>query len=197
MTTRMETYSGKLVDLSAPDPKDICIEDIAWHLSRTSRFVGAAHSEETYSVAQHSVLVLNRVKQTAMNVSKELLLTALLRNAYKAYMGDIAIPMSNLLDMRGPIQRLRERLQRAIYKGLLGDIQFDAKPFVQVEDLVIDIAKAWALSYEAYHLMHSKGRHYPNHVFLSDEYVLRTIIVWPAEYAAEAFKNHYAELLPK
>lgn len=190
MSTRMETYTGRLVDLSRPNPADICIEDIAWHLSRIPRFGGATNTENVYTVAQHSVLVLNRVKQTFDGLDRCLFLTALLHDAHEAYMGDIARPMSNLLDLRAPIKRLKQRLQTAVYRGLCG------KKFEPYPGTLVDDADTWALNYEAYHLMHSKGRDWTDKILLDDEYILRNVIVWPTDYANDAFKNHFSELMP-
>lgn len=49
------TASGRHIDLLAPCPDEIMIEDIALGLSRECRFSG--QTREFYSVAQHSVLV--------------------------------------------------------------------------------------------------------------------------------------------
>jgi 5'-nucleotidase len=190
LSTRMETYTGRLVDLSRPNPADISIEDIAWHLSRIPRFGGATNTENVYTVAQHSVLVLNRVKQTSDQPDHVLLLTALLHDAHEAYIGDIIRPMSNLLDLRAPILRLKQRLQKAVYVGLLG------KKFEPYVGSLVDEADTWACNYEAYHLMHSKGKTWTEPVLLDDEYILRNVIVWPTDYANDAFKNHFQELMP-
>ncbi len=186
-STRMETYTGRLVDLSRPDPDDICIDDIAWHLSRIGRFGGATNSENVYTVAQHSVLVLNRVKQSMQVPGNSLLMTALLHDAHEAYMGDIVWPMSNLLDLCAPIERLKSRLQRAIHVALCG------KGFEAYEGHVVADADMWARTYEAYHLLHSKGRTMTPYVLLKDEYMLRNMIVWPTQYAEESCKNHFIE----
>ena len=196
MATKMETYTGKLIDLSRPEPSDFCIEDIAWHLSHVSRFAGAPRSDTTYSVAQHSVLVMNRVKQTASEVTKPLLLSALLHDAHEAYMGDVSRPMSNLLDLRYPIQRLKDRLQKAIWLGLLGDIREAGKQLPQYAGALISDADNWALAYESYHLMHSAGKHYDHVEALDEEYILRNLIVWQPRYAYESFKNYFEDLLP-
>lgn len=80
-----------------PRPEDIRIEDIAAHLSRICRFGGALKEKafnaagsyefiEIYSVAQHSVLVSQRVPQ-------EFALEALLHDAAEAYVGDMVKPV--------------------------------------------------------------------------------------------------------
>lgn len=192
MSTYMETYGGRLVDLASPDPGQISIDDIAWHLSKIPRFNGATRHELAYSTAQHSVLVLNRLRQMMPNPSLNLCLCALLHDAHEAYMGDIISPMKQLLDLRFPLSRLKQRLQRAIYIGLFGEA------YEQMEELSehpkIHEADLWARSYEAHHLMHSKGRDYNGRVLLEDHDILRTMLVWESMKAYESFLNHYNSL---
>lgn len=195
MSTIMETYTGRCVDLSKPNPADICIEDIAWHLSRIPRFCGATVSEVPYCVAQHSVIVLNRIRQTVENPSRIMQLKALLHDGHEAYMGDPISPMSNLLDMAAPIARLKTRLQRAIYLGLVKDYEWHHDAFINLHREEIRRADCWARAYEAYHLMHSKGHKYANAVLLEEEYILRNFIVWTPAYAANSFKKYFDELI--
>lgn len=53
----IETVSGRSVDILHPSKSDIDINDIAWALSRISRFAGHTVTEIPYNVAQHSVYV--------------------------------------------------------------------------------------------------------------------------------------------
>lgn len=55
MDRYMLTASGRRIDLPLPKPGQITIRDIATHLSRLPRFVGA--TTRFYSVAQHSAAV--------------------------------------------------------------------------------------------------------------------------------------------
>jgi hypothetical protein len=191
----METYTGRRVDLARPDPSSISIDDIAWHLSRLPRFNGATRSDTIYNVAQHSVLVLNRVRQLAPDANVCLLLTALLHDAHEAYTGDVIKPMGMLLDLTQPLKRLKSRVQNAIWAGLLDGLRFDGKKFVQYIGPVIKQADQWAATYEAYHLLHSKGNWFSAKVYLEDEYVTRNVIVWPPATAQQNFLNHYRELI--
>lgn len=195
LSTTMETYTGRRVDLACPDPATVSIDDIAWHLSRQPRFLGATRSDNVYNVAQHSVLVLNRVRQTNPDASKSLMLTALLHYAHQAYIGDvIKSPMGELLDLAQPLKRLKARVQNAIYTGLLKELRFDGKKFVAYLGQTIVEADQWAATYESYHLMHSKGNWYAKKVFLEDEYVTRNVIVWTPVKARQYFLNHYLDL---
>jgi len=81
-------HTAHYVNLTAPKPCDINILDIAHALARVNRFNG--HTSESYSVAQHSVLV-------AQNVPEEHKLSALLHDASEAYLGDISTPLKQLL----------------------------------------------------------------------------------------------------
>lgn len=107
------TASGYPFWVLDPRPEDIRIEDIAAHLSRICRFGGALKGAkilkkrfgffplwlfpktffvETYSVAQHSVLV-------SRNVPQEFALEALLHDAAEAYVGDVIKPIKLLLEI--------------------------------------------------------------------------------------------------
>ncbi len=95
-----QTWSGKELYISDPDPKKICIEDIAHALARQCRYNGhvdVAH----YSVAQHSVLVSNIVPP-------ELALVGLLHDAAEAYLGDCIRPLKNRLSEYRALEHLWE-----------------------------------------------------------------------------------------
>ena len=196
--TTMETYTGRKVDLARPDPKQICIEDIAWHLSRQPRYLGATSSGSVYSVAQHSVLVLNRVRATVKNADIFLLITSLLHDAHEAYMGDITRPMKQLLDLTQPLKRLETRLQHAVYKGLFSGVSINGQSFEEDTSGEVDRADDWACRYEAYHLLHSKGDWFDDNVagseFLEEEFIVRTVTVKTEKQAYESFLGHYRDL---
>ena len=101
------TASGKPFWVGDPRPEDVRIEDIAAQLSRICRFGGALKDGyyedwnmgidagtwvhfETYSVAQHCVLV-------SRNVPPEYALEGLLHDAAEAYIGDMIKPIKSQL----------------------------------------------------------------------------------------------------
>ena len=61
--TSIETVSGYFVDLVNPDPETICIEDIAWAISRMPRYVGHTVSAIPYTIGQHSIYTAELVKR--------------------------------------------------------------------------------------------------------------------------------------
>lgn len=78
------TYTGKKFHFRNPSVDEVCIEDIAHHLSLLCRFTGAC--KEFYSVAEHSIRV-------AEVVPASLKLSALLHDAAEAYINDISRPV--------------------------------------------------------------------------------------------------------
>ena len=75
------TFTGRRFYVTDPRPEDVCIEDIAHHLSLLCRFNGACRV--FYSVAQHSLLV-ERICPG---------LPSLLHDAAEAYVGDMVRPL--------------------------------------------------------------------------------------------------------
>lgn len=112
----METVSGRRIDILSPDPQQICIDDVAWALSRLPRFCG--HSIETLplTVASHSIWV--GIYLWEKFGSHLIALHGLLHDAHEAFMGDIPFPIKQLPALKPEIQALEERLQRAIYTSL-------------------------------------------------------------------------------
>jgi uncharacterized protein len=80
----MQTYTGKAYFTHDPDPKDVCIDDIAHALSMLCRFTG--HTKRFYSVAEHSVHVMQLVPV-------EHRLVALMHDATEAYLNDLSRPL--------------------------------------------------------------------------------------------------------
>lgn len=85
----IRTNSGIFITVFDPKPEMITIEDIAHALASVPRFGG--HLNRPYSVAQHSVMCMMRVK------SLEDKKAALMHDASEAYMGDIPTPIKAML----------------------------------------------------------------------------------------------------
>ena len=86
--TWIRTYSGRKFDVFNPKQKDINIEDIAHSLSLICRFTG--HTEELYSVGQHSLFVMELCPD-------EYKLEGLTHDFPEAYVTDLATPIKKQL----------------------------------------------------------------------------------------------------
>jgi hypothetical protein len=89
---KIRTFTGKYVDPLKMRAADVCIEDIAHHLSNFCRYVGACPYH--YSVAQHSLYV-SEVMERKYPGSKMMALAGLLHDASEAYLGDMSSPMKH------------------------------------------------------------------------------------------------------
>jgi len=78
------TYTGRRFHFLNPTPDEVCIEDIAHHLSLLCRFTGACRL--FYSVCEHSMRV-------AEIVPPHLRLSALLHDSPETYINDISRPI--------------------------------------------------------------------------------------------------------
>lgn len=86
--TMIQVAAGRYLDIAAPRPSDITIDDIALSLSRECRF--GNFTRAFYSVAQHSVNVSAQLR--AMGAEREVCLIGLLHDAHEAYIGDVPTP---------------------------------------------------------------------------------------------------------
>ena len=104
--TAIETVSGRFVDLVDPDPSTIDIHDIAWALSRMPRYVGHTVSTLPYSIAQHSVAVLDLVTRLRHGVSAMELQTSFIEFAdeFISRSADQAAASEIALDARGMLE---------------------------------------------------------------------------------------------
>jgi hypothetical protein len=95
----IQTFTGRQYWPLDPHPSDVCIEDIAHHLSMLCRFTGAC--KRFYSVAEHSVHV-------SYLVPPELALHGLLHDASEAYCNDIARPVKRNIQGYAEIEALND-----------------------------------------------------------------------------------------
>lgn len=107
---KIRTFTGKYVNPLALQPEDICIEDIAHHLSLICRYVGACPFH--YSVAQHSLIVSNLM--AAQSPTREAALAGLLHDAAEAYLNDISSPVKHSLSME-QYRAAEDRAERIIF----------------------------------------------------------------------------------
>jgi len=99
-TPWIQTFTGKRLDLSPPNPEQIDIEDIAHGLSMLCRFNGQC--TKFYSVAEHSVHV-------SYEIAPELALVGLLHDAAEAYLGDVPSPLKGQLSQFSEFEHQMEQ----------------------------------------------------------------------------------------
>lgn len=102
--------SGRRLDLLDPSPVDVEIEDIAHGLSRVARWNGQTRGAHPFSVADHSVLVLDIVLALRKTVPRHWQLFALLHDAPEYVVGDLISPFKSAvgLDYKALETRLAE-----------------------------------------------------------------------------------------
>lgn len=127
----MQTFTGKKFFPLKPNVDDICIEDIAHHLSMLCRYNGA--TKMYYSVAQHSVLVSKQYEDRGHR------LAGLLHDASEAYFGDFIRPLKYQPEFKFVLEA-DERLQELI------NAKFGLEPFahtlVKDADIAVFLAEA-------------------------------------------------------
>ncbi len=105
--------SGRRLDLLDPSPLDIEIADIAHGLAFVARWNGQTHGDWPYSVAEHSLLVVDILARRDPSATPRDLLTALLHDAPEYVIGDMISPVKSAV---GPgYGALEGRLQAAIH----------------------------------------------------------------------------------
>ena len=104
--------SGRRLDLLNPSPLDIEIEDIARGISRVARWNGQTSGEYPLSVAQHSVIVAELLKNYNENIEIKWQLAALLHDAAEYIISDMITPLKSFLGEE--YIQLEEKIQSAI-----------------------------------------------------------------------------------
>jgi uncharacterized protein len=147
---RLDTRSGRVIDLSDPRPTDIVLEDVAGGLAQVCRF--AAQCKEFYSVAQHSVLVSHLV---VTNGHPELELAALHHDSHEAYVGDLATSIKKLMDEGG--EKVYRKICAALDEAIAEAFDFLGVVTAQSKEII----KRWddaAFLIESRALLHPTDR---------------------------------------
>lgn len=128
--------SGRRLDILDPSPMDIEIEDIAHGLARVARWNGQTYGDHAFSVAQHSVVVLDLCLELRARVSHECALAALLHDAPEYVVGDLISPFKAAVGTS--YKALEERLQSAIHIrfGLPGTLPETTKALIKKADRI-------------------------------------------------------------
>ena len=105
--------SGRRLDILAPSPLDIEIEDIAHGLARVSRWNGQTTGRYGYSVAQHSVLVERLFSRNSPAMPQKWRLACLLHDAAEYVIGDMITPFKAALGT--DYKKIEKRLEEAVH----------------------------------------------------------------------------------
>jgi uncharacterized protein len=136
----IRTFTGKQLFWSHVEDHDYDIKDIAHALSMRVRWSG--HVREFYSIAQHSVLVMQHMAQGA---SREVLLGALMHDANEAYLPDFPSPLKWFLAAQDVklLKNLETRIDAAIAKKF--NFPYPRDPRIKQSDLLLLAAEHTAL----------------------------------------------------
>ena len=105
--------SGRRLDILDPSPVDVELSDIAHGLARVARWNGQTQGDYPFSVAQHSVLVLELFTAMTPAAAPRDRLYALLHDAPEYVMGDIISPFKAA--MGGNYKDVENRLLGAVH----------------------------------------------------------------------------------
>ena len=105
--------SGRRLDILDPSPVDVELTDIAHGLARVARWNGQTRGDYPFSVAQHSVLVLEIFSAMTPAATPRDRLYALLHDAPEYVMGDIISPFKAA--MGGNYKEVENRLLGAVH----------------------------------------------------------------------------------
>lgn len=125
--TSITTWSGHVVDMANPAPKDIWLDDIARGLSQQVRWAG--QGDEWFSVAQHSIEVLRVVERGGHDIG--ILQGALMHDASEGYFSDM-IGGLKLLLADSYLPELMYMMDRAIEEA----IGFQLRGFPDAERII-------------------------------------------------------------
>lgn len=120
------TGRGHIFHFLRPGANVVDIEDIADALSKICRFTG--HTSSFYSVAQHSVLVASVLAGLPAKVR----LAGLLHDAAEAYVGDVSLPLKQLLPDYKEIER---GVEHAVAAAL--GFEYPYPPAVKTADTIL------------------------------------------------------------
>lgn len=123
--TLFATYTGRLIDYKNITVDDICLEDIAHHLTNIQRFGGCLPLDVKYSVASHS---LNCYIMAKMLHPGEIDLhrAALMHDASETYLGDMVSGLKRLMSEY-------EALERSVSKTI--NNKYKLQEFTRVKDI--------------------------------------------------------------
>ncbi len=127
------TATGQELDLVYAKPAHMNLPDVSHALAQINRFTGAAR--RPYSVAEHSLLVLDILQHLFAPASVHARLAALMHDAHEAYCGDMSSPMKAAVGDGWKV--LEHRLERALRSAWgLHTAAYDHGDHIRQADLI-------------------------------------------------------------
>ncbi|MEM7461846.1 MAG: HD family hydrolase [Pseudomonadota bacterium] len=163
--------SGRVLDLIEPSPVDIEIEDIAHGLARVARWNGQTKGDHAFSVAQHSVAVLQVARLRQPDISKTQQMMTLLHDAPEYVIGDMISPFKAVLG--DGYKSVENRLLTAIHLrfGLPAEATATQKKDIKRADSIVAFHEATRLAgFETQEAITLFGR--PGRPVLDDAYLM-------------------------
>jgi 5'-deoxynucleotidase YfbR-like HD superfamily hydrolase len=145
--TWQRMLSGRRLNLLDPSPMDIEIGDIALGLARNTRWNGQTSGAHAWSVAQHSVVVVDLVRRlTAPRRDTELELAALLHDASEYVTHDLITPLKAVVG--DVFKEVEDRLMVAVHVrfGLPSRLDVERKALIKRADLIAGATEAVQLA---------------------------------------------------
>ncbi len=126
--------SGRRLDLLDPSPLDIEITDIAHGLARVARWNGQTQGDHAFSVAQHSIQVLEICEHLRPKLDPAARLAALLHDAPEYVVGDLISPFKAAVGL--DYKTFENRLLTAIHIrfGLSGETPAPVRALIKRAD---------------------------------------------------------------
>ena len=181
--------SGRRLDLLDPSPLDVEIEDIAHGLSRVARWNGQTQGANSFSVAEHSLLVERLMGMAAPKLATRWRLAALLHDAPEYVIGDLISPFKAMVG--GDYKALENRLLAAVHRrfGLPVDVPQNAAKAIKKADQ----AAAWfeATQLAGFSVEDAKQHFSPPRLKNAETITLTPL---PPNKAKQAFLDRFAEL---
>jgi len=139
--------SGRRLNLIEPSPLDIEITDIALGLARNTRWNGQTTGDHAWSVAQHSVVVVDIVRRLlGTRRDTELEMAALLHDASEYVTHDLITPLKAVVG--DVFKEVEDRLMVAVHIrfGLPPRLDVDRKALIKRADLIAGATEAVQLA---------------------------------------------------
>jgi 5'-deoxynucleotidase YfbR-like HD superfamily hydrolase len=185
--TWQRMLSGRRLNLITPSPLDIEITDIALGLSRNTRWNGQTSGDHAWSVAQHSDLVVEIIKEIKPNATTSDLMTAKLHDAAEYVTHDLITPFKAVIG--DVFKEVETRLEAAIYihVGLPGKPTPSLKKLIKKADHIAAATEAVQLAGFSKHEVKSVLK-------INEKPLEKRIVPLPSKEAEEAFLKGFYEL---